>query len=63
MVVDSKDQNGNNTPTLGVPVKLNQTPDFLRTPPTNFGGDTRDVLAELDYSTDQINRLFEVNVV
>jgi crotonobetainyl-CoA:carnitine CoA-transferase CaiB-like acyl-CoA transferase len=63
MVVDFKDQNGNNTPTLGIPVKLSQTPGSLRTSPTNFGEDTRDVLAELGYSKDQINRLFEANVV
>ena len=63
IVVDFKDQKGNNTPTLGIPVKLSQTPGSLRTPPTDFGKDTRDVLAELNYSTDQINRLFETNIV
>jgi len=61
--VDFKDRNGNKTPILGVPVRLSQTPSSLRAPPTDFGMNTRDVLAELGYSSDEINQLFEINVV
>ncbi len=63
MVVDFEDQNGNRIPTLGVPVKLSGTPGSLRTPPAYFGKNTRDVLAELGYSTDEIDIFFETNIV
>jgi crotonobetainyl-CoA:carnitine CoA-transferase CaiB-like acyl-CoA transferase len=46
-------------PDLGVPVKLPDT----RFPFLGFGKDTLYVLSELGYSTDQINRLFETNIV
>jgi len=63
IVVDFEDVNGSKTPTLGIPVKLSRTPGSLRKPPVDFGENTRDVLAELGYSTDEINQLFETNVV
>jgi len=63
MVVDFEDQNGHKIPTLGVPVKLSQTPGSLRTPPTDCGKNTRDVLSELGFSTDEIQQFFETNVV
>jgi crotonobetainyl-CoA:carnitine CoA-transferase CaiB-like acyl-CoA transferase len=54
MVVAFEDQNSKKTPTLGVPVKLSQTPGSLRSPPTDFGKDTQQVLKELGYSTAEI---------
>ncbi len=63
MVVDCEDQNGNKMQTLGVPIKLSGTPGSLRTPPTDFGKNTRDVLLELGYSTDAIENFFDTNVV
>jgi crotonobetainyl-CoA:carnitine CoA-transferase CaiB-like acyl-CoA transferase len=63
MVVDVEDQNGNKVPTLGVPVKLSETPGSLRTPPTEFGKDTRDVLFELGYSANEIDTFFQTDVV
>ncbi len=63
MVVDVEDQNGNKVPTLGVPVKLSETPGSLRTPPTDFGKDTRDVLLELGYSANEIDSFFQTDVV
>jgi len=63
IIVDFEDQNGNKTPTIGVPVKLSRTPGSLRTPPIDFGENTRDILAELGYSIDEINQFFETDVV
>lgn len=63
MVAAVEDQKGNITPTLGVPVKLSMTPGSLRTPPPEFGRDTRNVLSELGYGADEIERLFETDVV
>lgn len=63
MVVDFEDQNGKKIPTLGVAVKLSETPGALRSPPTDFGKDTRDVLTELGYSTRQINDFFKANII
>lgn len=63
MVVNIEDQHGNKVPTLGVPIKLSETPGSLRTPPTEFGKDTRDVLLELGYSADEINTFIQMDVV
>lgn len=63
MVVNFEDQNGNRVPTLGVPVKLSETPGSLRTRPTDFGKNTRDILSELGYSTDEIDIFFKTKVV
>lgn len=63
MVVNIEDQHGNKVTTLGVPIKLSETPGSLRTPPTDFGKDTRDVLLELGYSADEIDTFIQTNVV
>ena len=43
--------------TLGVPVKLQDTPGAVRTPPPMLGQHTTDVLAELGMTSDQIEQL------
>jgi len=63
MVVAFEDQNGKKSPTLGVSVKLSQTPGSLRSPSTDFGKDTRNVLKELGYSTAQIALFLETTGV
>lgn len=63
MVVEFEDQTGKKIPTLGVPVKLSRTPGSLRTPPTDFGKNTRDVLSELGYSPEEIALFFDTKVV
>jgi len=63
MVVEFEGQDGEKIPTLGVPVKLSNTPGSLRTPPTSFGQNTREVLGELGYSPKEIDLFFETKIV
>ena len=62
MVVEIEDQNGKKSKTLGVAVKLSQTPGSIRTPPVNFGESTANILKEFGYSQEQIKD-FERNEV
>ncbi|MBW1894725.1 MAG: CoA transferase, partial [Deltaproteobacteria bacterium] len=63
MFVEFKDQNGNKADTIGIPVKLSETPGSLRIQPVNFGQNTKEVLSELGYSEDEITGFFDENVV
>ncbi|OEU66594.1 MAG: carnitine dehydratase [Desulfobacterales bacterium PC51MH44] len=54
MVVDIRQKNGEEHLTLGVPVKLSETPGTIRTPPVGFGDSTVSILKELGYTADQI---------
>lgn len=62
MVADIFDQNGKTTKTLGVPVKLSETPGSIRTPPVGFGESTTSILRELGYSEDQIKAFADKGV-
>lgn len=62
MVVDIRDQKGETTTTLGVPVKLSETPGSIRTPPVNFGESTIPILQELGYTENQIKELADKGV-
>jgi crotonobetainyl-CoA:carnitine CoA-transferase CaiB-like acyl-CoA transferase len=62
MVVDIRDQKGETTTTLGVPVKLSETPGSIRTPPVNFGESTIPILKELGYGEDQIKEFADKGV-
>ncbi|MBU0985610.1 MAG: CoA transferase, partial [Proteobacteria bacterium] len=62
MVLDIRDKSGKQTPTLGLPVKLSQTPGSIRTPPVGFGESTIFILRELGYSEDQIKEFAEKGV-
>ncbi len=62
MVVEIEGQDGKQSNTLGVAVKLSDTPGSIRTPPVNFGESTTAVLEELGYSREEI-KVFEDNDV
>lgn len=63
MFTEFKDQEGHAADTIGVPIKLSETPGSLRTQPVTFGMNTRDVLTELGYSAEEINTFFDEQVV
>ena len=63
MVVEIKGNDGKTSKTLGVPVKLSETPGAIRTPPVDFGASTPDILRELGYSDNEIERLEKEGVV
>ena len=63
MVVESLNRHGNPIQTIGVPVKLSETPGDVRTPPVTFGKDTVRILAELGLPETKINALKEKKVI
>jgi crotonobetainyl-CoA:carnitine CoA-transferase CaiB-like acyl-CoA transferase len=54
MVVETEQPGTDGVKQLGVPIKLSRTPGAPAGPAPTFGGDTRDVLAGLGYSEEQI---------
>jgi crotonobetainyl-CoA:carnitine CoA-transferase CaiB-like acyl-CoA transferase len=63
MVVNIRGKNGKSSKTLGVPVKLSETPGTVRTPPVDFGASTTYILQELGYSANEIKELKADGVV
>ena len=63
MVVEIKDNHGKTSQTLGVSIKLSETPGAVRTPPVDFGASTTDILRELGYSASDIAGFEENGVV
>jgi len=63
MVVEIKGKDGKPSKTMGVPVKLSETPGAVRTPPVEFGESTHDILQELGYSNDEIKAFEEKGVI
>jgi len=61
-VVEIEGQDGQKSKTLGVTVKLSETPGTIRTPPVGFGQSTAAILKEFGYSPEEIKQL-EVNEV
>ena len=57
MVIDINGRDGKKTKTLGVPVKLSDTPGSVRTAPVGFGESTADILGELGYTPEEIEAL------
>ncbi|NNL76723.1 MAG: CoA transferase [Desulfobacterales bacterium] len=63
MVVDIKGKDGKISKTLGIPVKLSETPGAIRTPPVDFGESTASILKELGYSEKEMNLLTDKGVI
>jgi len=63
MIVDIKGPDGKASKTLGVPVKLSDTPGSIRTAPVGFGESTAVILGELGYSGEEIKALAEKEVI
>ena len=62
MIVDIRQKKRGKITTLGVPVKLSETPGTVRTPPVDFGESTVSILQELGYTKDQINAFADKGV-
>jgi crotonobetainyl-CoA:carnitine CoA-transferase CaiB-like acyl-CoA transferase len=62
MVVEIKGNDGKTSKTLGVPVKLSETPGAVRTPPVEFGASTTEILRGLGYSEKDIKEFEEAGV-
>ncbi len=63
MIVEQPQDSGRALKTLGIPVKLAETPGSLRTLPVGFGENTRDVLRELGYSEESIEDYYRRGIV
>lgn len=63
MVHSYTGENGEKKHGFGVPVKLSETPGTIRTAPGDFGEQTREILEEIGYSTEQINTFFTNGVL
>jgi len=63
MVVEIEGRDGRMSKTLGVPVKLSDTPGAVRTPPVEFGESTAAILRELGYDKNTIREFSEQGVV
>ncbi len=63
MVVGIEGPDGQKSQTLGVAVKLSDTPGSIRTPPVNFGESTAAVLQELGYSQEEIKNFEDDDVI
>jgi len=63
MLAEVESEAGGTTTLLGLPVKLSETPGGIRTAPPAFGGNTRAILSELGYTTEEIKELEEKGVV
>jgi crotonobetainyl-CoA:carnitine CoA-transferase CaiB-like acyl-CoA transferase len=63
MVVAMKDEKGKVHRSIGIPVKLADTPGSVRTAPVGFGESTAEVLKELGYSDKDIRVFAEEQVI
>ncbi|OQY14082.1 MAG: carnitine dehydratase [Desulfobacteraceae bacterium 4572_187] len=63
MIVEVADKDGKKTLTIGVPVKLSETPGSVSTAPVSFGENTEAILKELGYSSKRIKELSDIKVI
>ncbi len=63
MVVETGDKDAKKSRTMGVPIKLSDTPGGVRRRPDDFGASTAEVLRELGYDEDTIKRFSEEGVI
>jgi len=62
-VVETEGRDGDKSKTLGVTVKLSETPGSVRTPPVNFGESTAAILEEFGYSQEEIKEFEKEDVI
>ena len=62
-VVEIEGKDGKKSKTLGVTVKLSETPGTIRTPPVDFGESTAAILKEFGYSQEEIKDFEENEVI
>jgi crotonobetainyl-CoA:carnitine CoA-transferase CaiB-like acyl-CoA transferase len=62
-VFEIEGRDGKKSKTLGVTVKLSETPGSVRTPPVNFGESTIAILKEFGYSQEEIKALEEEGTI
>ncbi len=62
-VVEIEGKDGKISKTLGVTVKLSETPGTIRTPPVDFGESTAAILKEFGYSPEEIKELAKNEVI
>ena len=62
-VVEIEGHDGKKSKTLGVSVKLSETPGSVRTPPVNFGESTAAILKEFGYSQEAIKDFEKEDVI
>jgi crotonobetainyl-CoA:carnitine CoA-transferase CaiB-like acyl-CoA transferase len=63
MFIEVDDGNGNQRTTIGVPIKLSNTPGSIRRKPDSFGQSTKSVLKEFGYTDEKIKKLAEKGVI
>ncbi len=63
MVHSYTEESGEEKHGFGIPVKLSDTPGTLRTPPSKFGEQTREILEEIGYSAEQIDAFYHDGVL
>jgi crotonobetainyl-CoA:carnitine CoA-transferase CaiB-like acyl-CoA transferase len=62
-LVDAEDQTGKIGTTIGVPIKLSDTPGSIRTSPVGFGQSTEAILKEIGYSREEIKVFSDNDVI
>jgi crotonobetainyl-CoA:carnitine CoA-transferase CaiB-like acyl-CoA transferase len=62
-VVEIENKDGQKSKTLGVTVKLSETPGSIRTAPVDFGESTAAILEEMGYTPEEIKNLEESEVI
>jgi crotonobetainyl-CoA:carnitine CoA-transferase CaiB-like acyl-CoA transferase len=62
-VVEIEGRDGKISKTLGVTVKLSETPGSVRTPPVDFGESTAAVLQELGYTVENIREFEDKDII
>jgi crotonobetainyl-CoA:carnitine CoA-transferase CaiB-like acyl-CoA transferase len=60
--LDVQDKNGKTTTTLGIPIKLSETPGSIHRDPDEFGQSTERVLKEFGYTQEEV-QVFKANDV
>ncbi len=63
MIVDIEDKNGYKTQSIGIPVKLSDTPGGIKSLPVEFGSNTDSILQDFEYTDEEISEFRKNNVI